>query len=96
MRPEVEEGKCGFVEGRGTADTLCLLRVVIEHLLEVNRCLRLCYICCTGGIWWSGTYRHGEMFADIQIDVGGGGEVALDSWKTLVGSSILPWIWMVK
>lgn len=75
---------------------LCLLRVVIEHLLEVNRCLRLCYICCTGAFGGVEHIVMAEMFADIQVDVGGRRWVALDSWKTFVGSSILPWIWMVK
>lgn len=50
---------------------LCLLRVVIEHLLEVNRCLRLCYICCTGAFGGVEHIVMAEMFADIQVDVGG-------------------------
>ena len=44
IRPEISEEQCGFVEGKGTANAVYMLRTIIERALEVQKDVYLCFI----------------------------------------------------
>ena len=43
-RPETAEEQCGFVEGKGTANAVYMLRTLIQRALEVQKDVYLCII----------------------------------------------------
>ena len=44
IRREVAEEQCGFVEGKGTSNTIFILRMMAERTIEKQRDLYLCFI----------------------------------------------------
>jgi len=44
LKPEIAGEQCGFVEGKGTANAIYILRTLIERSLEVQKDLYLCFI----------------------------------------------------
>ena len=44
IRPEIAAEQCGFVEGKGTANAIFMLRTIIERALEMQTDLYLCFI----------------------------------------------------
>ena len=44
IRPEIADELCGFVEGKGTANAIYMLRILIERALEVQKDVYLCFI----------------------------------------------------
>ena len=47
IHPEIAEERCGFVEGKGTANAVYMLRTLIERALEVQKDVYLCFIDCS-------------------------------------------------
>ena len=41
---EIADNQCGFIEGKGTANAIYILRQIIERTLEVNKDLYVCFI----------------------------------------------------
>ena len=41
---EIADNQCGFMEGKGTANAIYILRQIIERTLEVNKDLYVCFI----------------------------------------------------
>ena len=41
---EIADTQCGFIEGKGTANAIYILRQIIERTLEVNKDLYVCFI----------------------------------------------------
>jgi len=44
IKPEISEEQCGFVEGKGTANAVFILRNIIERSVEIQQDLHLCFI----------------------------------------------------
>ncbi|XP_063588673.1 uncharacterized protein LOC134765810 [Penaeus indicus] len=43
IKPEITEEQCGFVEGKGTANAIYILRNIIERSLEVQKNIYMCF-----------------------------------------------------
>ena len=69
IRPEIAEEQCGFVEGKGTANGVYMLRTLIERALEVQKDVYLCFIDYTKAF---DRVKHDEMLKQLkQLRVGG-------------------------
>ena len=44
IRPEIADEQCGFVEGKGTANAVYMLRTLIERAIEGQKDANLCFI----------------------------------------------------
>ena len=44
IKPEIAEEQCGFLEGKGTSNSILKLQTLIESSLEVNKEVCLCFI----------------------------------------------------
>lgn len=68
IKPEIAEEQCGFVEGKGTANGVYILRTLSERALEVQQDLYLCFIDYTKAF---DTVKHEaimKILEDINID----------------------------
>ena len=67
-RLEIAQEQCGFVEGKGIANAIYILRTVIERSIEVQQDLYLCFIDFTKAF---DTVKHEkliQMLQDLNVD----------------------------
>ncbi|RUS77743.1 hypothetical protein EGW08_014502 [Elysia chlorotica] len=57
IKPEIAEEQCGFVEGKGTANAIFILRNLLERALEVKKDVYLCFIDYTKALTEYATMR---------------------------------------
>ena len=60
---EIADNQCGFIEGKGTANAIYILRQIIERTLEVNKDLYVCFIDDTKAF---DRVRHEEIITILQ------------------------------
>ena len=60
---EIADNQCGFIEGKGTANAIYILRQIIERTLEVNKDLYVCFIDYTKAF---DRVRHEEIITILQ------------------------------
>ena len=60
---EIADNQCGFIEGKGTANAIYILRQIIERTLEVNKDLYVCFIDYTKAFH---RVRHEEIITILQ------------------------------
>ncbi|GFS24332.1 RNA-directed DNA polymerase from mobile element jockey-like [Elysia marginata] len=60
---EISDNQCGFIEGKGTANAIYILRQIIERTLEVNKDLYVCFIDYTKAF---DRVRHEEIITILQ------------------------------
>ncbi|GFR85983.1 RNA-directed DNA polymerase from mobile element jockey-like [Elysia marginata] len=60
---EISDNQCGFIEGKGTANAIYILRQIIERTLEVNKDLYVCFIDYTKAF---DRVRHEEIITFLQ------------------------------
>ena len=60
---EIADNQCGFIESKGTANAIYILRQIIESTLEVNKDLYVCFIDYTKAFE---RVRHEEIIAILQ------------------------------
>ena len=62
INPEIAEGQCGFVEGKGTTNAIIILRTLIERALEIQKDVYLCFIDYTKAFY---RVRHNEIIKEL-------------------------------
>ena len=62
INPEIAEEHCGFVEGKGTANAIFILRTLIERALEIQKDVYLCFIDYTKAF---DRVRHDEIIKEL-------------------------------
>ncbi|GFR88635.1 RNA-directed DNA polymerase from mobile element jockey-like [Elysia marginata] len=60
---EISDNQCGFIEGKGTANAIYILRQIIERTLEVNKDLYVCFNDYTKAF---DRVRHEEIITILQ------------------------------
>ena len=60
---EIADNQCGFIEGKGTANAIYILRQIIERTLKVNKDLYVCFIDYTKAF---DRVRHEEIITILQ------------------------------
>ena len=60
---EIADNQCRFIEGKGTANAIYILRQIIERTLEVNKDLHVCFIDYTKAF---DRVRHEEIITILQ------------------------------
>ena len=66
---EKADNQCGFIEGKGTANAIYILRQIIERTLEVNKDLYVCFIDYTEAF---DRVRHEEIITILeQLNIDG-------------------------
>ncbi|GFS23991.1 endonuclease-reverse transcriptase [Elysia marginata] len=69
IKPQIAEEQSGFIEGKGTANAIYNLRVLIERALEVKKDVYLCFIDYTKAF---DRLRHDEMIMQLeQLNIDG-------------------------
>ena len=69
IKPEIAEEQCGFVEGKGTANAIYILRNLMERSLEVKKDLYICFIDYTKAF---DRVKHSEIIQILQnLDIDG-------------------------
>ena len=60
---EIADHQCGFIEGKGTANAIYILRQIIDRILEVHKDLYVCFIDYTKAF---DRVRHEEIITILQ------------------------------
>ena len=63
IRPEIAEEQCGFVEDKGTANAVYMLRTLIERAIEVQKDVYLCFIDYTKAF---DRAKHDELLKQVK------------------------------